>query len=204
MAAGCATPRPVPAIQTPCSRLAAEALEAVYRVGWAVGGGRKRSLRMWVAARGPDRLRLEFAGRLGGTLLSVALDGGELTAVSPRSGEHLRVKAHPGLLESVTGWPVEAEEVSGLLLGCPRPRPRAFEVRYDDWREEAGARVPGRVIVERLGETRGTLQLLLESLSVGPLDAAVFALEPPPGSRAVAPAAPGTPAPLWDFSGGDP
>jgi hypothetical protein len=177
-----------------------EPFEAVYRAGWSSGGDRPRSFRMWVAAAGSERLRLEIAGRLGGTWLSVAVAGGEITAVSVRSGEHLRARVRPGLLGSVTGWPLEAEEMPRLLLGCPHIRATTLEVRYGDWREEGGAHVPGRVTVERPGESKEILSLVLESLAMGPVPPEMFALQPPPGSRAVSPAPEGAATPLWDFT----
>jgi hypothetical protein len=203
-AAGCAAPRPVPEIRTPCPHAAAGSFEAVYRAGWSPASGRGVSFRIWVAAGGPGRLRLEVAGRLGGTWLSVALEGGELTAVSPGSGQHLQAPDRSGLLGSVTGWPLEAEQVPRLLFGCAEAPGGPLEVRYDDWRQEEGGRVPGRVSVERPGEAGGVLTLRLESLSLGPVAPEVFALEPPPGSRAVAPPAPGAPAPLWVLGEAEP
>jgi hypothetical protein len=187
-------------MSSPCPPPAAGAFEAVYRGVWIDASERARSFRMWVAADGPERVRLDIAGRLGGTWLSVALAEGELTAVSPRSGEHLRAKARPGLLAAVIGWPIEAVEVPGILLGCPPAGSSGVGALYEDWREEDGARVPGTVSVERAeGGTGGHLRFILESLRLGPSAAPLFSLEPPVGSRAVEPPAAGDPAPVWQF-----
>jgi hypothetical protein len=156
---------------------------------------------MWVAAGGPERLRLDLVGRLGGTWLSLAVAGGVLTALSPRTGEHLRAPQRPGLLESVTGWPLEAEQAADLLLGCPPARSGSLRVRYDGWRREGGAQVPGRIVLERGGEGGGTLRLRLEWLRPGPVDGALFALEPPPGSRPLQAPPAGGGAPLWEPAG---
>lgn len=90
--------------------------EAVYRGAYEPASGGKRSLRLWVAAQGAQLLRLEVAGRTGGTLLTLVTDGHEMLGASARLGEHVRGPARPGWLEALTGWAMEADEVAGLLL----------------------------------------------------------------------------------------
>lgn len=126
MAAACArgpapVPEPAPAPgawleQARRTHSAFPSFEATYRGVWDPGDGRARSLRLWVAADGAQRLRVEVTGRLGGTLLTLVANEGEILAVSPRAGEHVRERAMPGWIGAVSGWPVEADELAGLLL----------------------------------------------------------------------------------------
>lgn len=95
---------------------ACASFEATYRALWSPVRGRERALRLWVAAEGKRRLRLEIAGRMGGSWLTVVARDGELLAVSARSGEHARQALDAAALERLTGWPLRPAEVAGVLL----------------------------------------------------------------------------------------
>lgn len=93
------------------------AFEAVYRGVWSRAGRRGRALRLWVAASGPDRLRVEVGGRLGDTWLVLVGSEGRILAVSPRLGEHLRGDSGRGWLRQASGLPLDPDECAGVLLG---------------------------------------------------------------------------------------
>jgi hypothetical protein len=139
-----------------------------------------------VAAEGASRLRLEIAGRLGGSWLSIVVDGEEMLAVSPRAGEYLRAPAAAGRLREITGWPLAPEQVAGVLLGDisarlpSSPRPPEVEAVYEIWQVREGVAIPARL---RLRAEGGELILNLEEIEVRRPAPAAFDLTPPPGLR---------------------
>jgi hypothetical protein len=54
---------------------------------------------------------------MGGSWLTVVARGGALMAVSHREHEYVLEKASSGLLETLSGWPLEPQECAGVLLG---------------------------------------------------------------------------------------
>ncbi|MEE9219434.1 MAG: hypothetical protein V3U98_10260 [Acidobacteriota bacterium] len=93
------------------------AFEAVYRAEWLPTEGRARSFRLWVAASHAERLRLEASGRFGGAWLTLVAVGDEVLAVSHRAAEYILEADAPGLLQTLSGWPLVPSECAGVLLG---------------------------------------------------------------------------------------
>jgi hypothetical protein len=175
VAAGCAPPPPPASPAVVARAAAARSCSAQLKV--SLGGPQGRGhLRVLLAFRRPDALRIEVPGPMGARLIAVAR-GEELTAVFPAERAAFVARTTAADMEALLGVALTPPEVMDLLLGIPSPRIRDPRVRW-------GPVVPREVRGTLEGGARLKVVVEAADLDVQLQDAA-FAAPPREGYRLV-------------------
>jgi hypothetical protein len=147
----CAPPPPPPSPEVVARAAAARSYSGQLKVSLSGPQGRGR-LRVLLAFRRPDGLRIEVPGPTGARLIAVAR-GDELTAVFPGDRAAFVGRTTAADMDALLGVALTPAEVMDLLVGAAAPRLRDHRVRWGpvlprDIRGtlEDGARL--RVVVE--------------------------------------------------------
>lgn len=127
-AAACAPPPPPPSPEVVARAAAARSYSSQLKVSMNGPQGRGR-LRVLLAFRRPDALRIEVPGPAGARLIAVA-SGAELTAVFPNDRAAFVGRTTAEDMEALLGVSLTPAEVMDLLLGVPSPRIREARVRW--------------------------------------------------------------------------
>jgi hypothetical protein len=127
-AAGCAPPPPPPSPEVVARAAAARSYSSQLKVSLSGPQGRGR-LRVLLAFRRPDGLRIEVPGPAGARLVAVA-SGADLTAVFPNDRAVFLGRTTAEDMEALLGVALTPPEVMDLLLGIPTPRLREPRVRW--------------------------------------------------------------------------
>jgi hypothetical protein len=128
LAAGCAPPPPPPSPAVVARAAAARTYSSQLKVSVSGPQGRGR-LRVLLAFRRPDALRIEVPGPAGARLIAVA-SGPDLTAVFPADRAAFVGRTTAEDMEALLGVALTPAEVMDLLLGIPSPRVRDPRVRW--------------------------------------------------------------------------
>jgi hypothetical protein len=126
--AACAPPPPPPSPEVVARAAAARSYTSQLKVSLNGPQGRGR-LRVLLAFRRPDALRIEVPGPTGARLVAVAR-GDELTAVFPAERAAFVGRTTAADMEALLGVSLTPVEVMDLLLGIPSPRIRDQGVRW--------------------------------------------------------------------------
>lgn len=125
--AACAPPPP-PSPEVVARAAASRSYTSQLKVSLNGPQGRGR-LRVLLAFRRPDALRIEVPGPAGARLVAVAR-GDELTAVFPADRAAFLGRTTAADMEALLGVSLTPVEVMDLLLGIPSPRIRGQSVRW--------------------------------------------------------------------------
>lgn len=171
----CAPPPPPPSPEVVARAAAARSYSGQLKVSLSGPQGRGR-LRVLLAFRRPDGLRIEVPGPAGARLIAVAR-GDELTAVFPGDRAAFVGRTTAADMDALLGVGLTPGEVMDLLVGAASPRLREHRVR---WGPVLPSEVRGTL------EDGGRLRVVVEdaSLDVSLPDAA-FAAPPREGYRLV-------------------
>ena len=171
----CAPPPPPPSPEVVARAAAARSYSGQLKVSLSGPQGRGR-LRVLLAFRRPDGLRIEVPGPAGARLIAVAR-GDELTAVFPADRAAFVGRTTAADMDALLGVALTPAEVMDLLVGAASPRLREHRVRW------------GPVLPR---EVRGTLEdgarlrVVVEDASLDvSLPEAAFAAPPREGYRLV-------------------
>ena len=126
--AACAPPPPPPSPDVVARAAAFRSYSSQLKVSMSGPQGRGR-LRVLLAFRRPDALRIEVPGPAGARLIAVA-SGAELTAVFPNDRAAFVGRTTAEDMEALLGVALTPPEVMDLLLGVPSPRVREARVRW--------------------------------------------------------------------------
>jgi hypothetical protein len=126
--AACAPPPPPPSPEVVARAAAARSYTSQLKVSLHGPQGRGR-LRVLLAFRRPDALRIEVPGPAGARLVAVAR-GDDLTAVFPADRAAFVGRTTAADMEALLGVALTPVEVMDLLLGIPSPRIRDQRVRW--------------------------------------------------------------------------
>lgn len=124
----CAPPPPPPSPEVVARAAAARSYTSQLKVSLNGPQGRGR-LRVLLAFRRPDALRIEVPGPAGARLVAVAR-GDELTAVFPGDRAAFVGRTTAADMEALLGVALAPPEVMDLLLGVSSPRIREQRVRW--------------------------------------------------------------------------
>lgn len=124
----CAPPPPPPSPAVVARAAAARSYSSQLKVSMSGPQGRGR-LRVLLAFRRPDALRIEVPGPAGARLIAVA-SGAELTAVFPSDRAAFVGRTTAEDMDALLGVALTPAEVMDLLLGVPSPRVREPRVRW--------------------------------------------------------------------------
>lgn len=127
-ASACAPPPPPPSPEVVARAAAARSYSSQLKVSLSGPQGRGR-LRILLAFRRPDALRIEVPGPAGARLVAVARGAG-LTAVFPADRAAFVGRTTADDMEALLGVSLTPQEVMDLLLGVPPPRIRDPRVRW--------------------------------------------------------------------------
>jgi hypothetical protein len=128
LAIRCAPPPPPPSPDVVARAAGARSYSSQLKVGINGPQGRGR-LRVLLAFRRPDALRIEVPGPAGARLIAVA-SGDALTAVFPGDRAAFVGRTTAEDMEALLGVALTPPEVMDLLLGVPSPRVREARVRW--------------------------------------------------------------------------
>lgn len=128
LAARCAPPPLPPSPDVVARAAAARSYSSQLKVSMNGPQGRGR-LRVLLAFRRPDALRIEVPGPAGARLIAVA-SGALLTAVFPNDRAAFVGRTTAEDMEALLGVALTPPEVMDLLLGVPSPRIREASVRW--------------------------------------------------------------------------
>ncbi|HET8647501.1 MAG TPA: hypothetical protein VFO85_18530 [Vicinamibacteria bacterium] len=173
--AGCARPAPPPSPEVVARAAAARSYSSQLKVSLSGPQGRGR-LRVLLAFRRPDGLRIEVPGPTGARLVAVAR-GPELVAVFPAERAAFEGRTTAEDMDALLGVALTPPEVMDLLLGADTPRLRERRVRW------------GPVVPHDVRGTLpdgGRLRVVVEDAELDvTLPEAAFALPPREGHRLV-------------------
>lgn len=116
----CAGTQP-PTLDVPGSTPSVRGYRAFFS-GESRGDEGRTRFRMAAAIVPPNRIRLEFFGRVGGPRLIVATDGTMVTALIPPRRIYDRREVSPQTMEHLLGVPLGATRLIALLTGQPMCR----------------------------------------------------------------------------------
>lgn len=128
LASACAPPPPPPSPEVVARAAASRSYTSQLKVSLSGPQGRGR-LRVLLAFRRPEALRIEVPGPTGARLVAVAR-GGDLTAVFPGDRAAFIGKTTAADMEALLGVALAPAEVMDLLVGVPPPRIRDPRVRW--------------------------------------------------------------------------
>jgi hypothetical protein len=128
LAAACGPPPPPPSPAVVARAAAARSYSSQLQVSIKGPQGRGR-LRVLLAFRRPDALRIEVPGPAGARLIAVA-EGPDLVAVFPGDRAAFVGRTTAADMEALLGVALTPPEVMDLLLGIPSPNVRDPRVRW--------------------------------------------------------------------------
>lgn len=126
--AACAPPPPPPSPEVVARAAQLRSYSSQLKVSLSGPQGRGR-LRVLLAFRRPDALRIEVPGPAGARLIAVAR-GPDLVAVFPADRAAFLGQTSAADMDALLGVSLTPAEVMDLLVGIPPPRLRASRVRW--------------------------------------------------------------------------